>query len=499
MGWKSAGEKWAEKDENLVADKEVGAATATTVYCAIPSATLGSYTLKLNTNQQTNPDSWKTYVMTDTGTDYSEGVDLYSCTFTDLWDGVACMQFQLYDGETHKGQNEAFSSWTAVSNYNGKTWIYGNPGSWDVEHVDTTLEVNFTSNVPSYVNIYCPGSHVGWDNTFEKTLMTRVSNTKFTLSLSNIAVGNYQYKIIAMYSDAAEFNWKHEIDSDNVSFTISESDDNDTIVFANKTYDFATNMPEGKTVAFIRGIYQGAEANWATNIALSNPSKESITLTPGTPTTINATLELHAGDKIKFVAYYDGVAVWSGFNSIDVYDEVYYDADIDGTANLDIKADGFYVLSGSWNNTADGSDYYDFDISNTATEWANEFLNSMTCDSDGIDEPEFKTGYSWQILGEKFAALDTYARNTLQGATALKTGGTAIQEAMSRYDTIIANHGYTNFVKNTSNEVRSAVVVNYGFNTTSNNSSALIICLISITLVASLSGYLFYRNRSKQD
>lgn len=260
---------------------ESKAATQTTVYCAISSTTKGSYSLKLNTNQQTDPDSWKSYEMIDTGTDYAEGVDLYSYTFTDLWDGVACMQFQLYNGNTWVEQNEAISSWKSVSEYNGKTWIYGNPGSWDVERVDVTLKASFTSDVPNYVDIYVPGGFNSWadDNTTSK--MTRTDARNFTYSLNNVAEGEYSYKLVACYSGSSTMDWNHQIDASNQTITITSSDADTTKSLGERTYDFASNMPQ-ETVAdgavvqltfassvpsTVDIIFVGGLTNWGTSSA----------------------------------------------------------------------------------------------------------------------------------------------------------------------------------------------------------------------------------------
>ena len=105
------------------------AATETTVYYTASSDVIGKYTVKLNTNQQTNPDVWKTYVMTKTDLSYN-GDPVYSASFSDLWDGVDKMQFQLYDGDTWKSQDQPISSWASASTYNGKMYVHAT-GKWE--------------------------------------------------------------------------------------------------------------------------------------------------------------------------------------------------------------------------------------------------------------------------------------------------------------------------------------------------------------------------------
>ena len=126
------------------------AATETTVYYAVPSATVGSYTVKLNTNQQTNPDAWYTYTMTKTDKTYQSN-PIYSCTFTDLWDGVDCMQIQLYDGDTWKSQEVpvAQGSWASAATYNGKMWVHGG-SSWIAYAEDAESGSGSSENVVTY-------------------------------------------------------------------------------------------------------------------------------------------------------------------------------------------------------------------------------------------------------------------------------------------------------------------------------------------------------------
>lgn len=119
--------------------EEVGAATATTVYYAVPSETVGSYTVKLNTWQQTNPDVWNTYTMERDGTNTQGGKLLYKSVFTDLWDGAQTMQIQLYDGSTWKSQVVPFENvWNPASVYNNKVWVHGG-SSWVEYNPDTNL------------------------------------------------------------------------------------------------------------------------------------------------------------------------------------------------------------------------------------------------------------------------------------------------------------------------------------------------------------------------
>lgn len=113
---------------SLLLSCQVWAGTETTVYYAVPTTTVGTYTVKLNVDKGKSSESWSQYNMTKCMT-YS-GNDLYYYTFTDNENGLKKLQFQLYDGSQWKSQEEPISgTWTAVSEYNGKVWVHGS-GSW---------------------------------------------------------------------------------------------------------------------------------------------------------------------------------------------------------------------------------------------------------------------------------------------------------------------------------------------------------------------------------
>ncbi len=127
--------------------KEAEAATATTVYYAVDT----SYTVKCNVNRKGDGDDWAKYTMTKVSG--AEGI--YKATFTDLYNGLGCLQFQLYDGDTWKSQVQPISSWTWVSTYNNK--LYYN-GAW----VTSFKEVKKTTTLSSStgrVFFYNSGTH----------------------------------------------------------------------------------------------------------------------------------------------------------------------------------------------------------------------------------------------------------------------------------------------------------------------------------------------------
>ena len=98
--------------------------TETTVYYAVPSNVVNNYTVKLNVNFQGDAENWHQYEMTQTDKTYM-GFPIYSYTYTDLYDGVGTLQFQLYDGNDQKWNTTVISGWTSANVYNGKMFVHG--------------------------------------------------------------------------------------------------------------------------------------------------------------------------------------------------------------------------------------------------------------------------------------------------------------------------------------------------------------------------------------
>lgn len=117
--------------------EEVGAATTTTVYYSAPSSYIGSYALKLNVNLKGDGDDWHQYNMVRDDDKTQGGNPLYKYTYTDAYDGVGVMQFQLYNGEAWVGQDVAISSWTPATDYNGKVYVHDS--GWTAYNPDTNL------------------------------------------------------------------------------------------------------------------------------------------------------------------------------------------------------------------------------------------------------------------------------------------------------------------------------------------------------------------------
>ena len=151
---------------------QVTAATSTTVYYAVPSATVGSYSVKCNTNHQGDAENWHQYDMSRDGSKTYNGNPIYKVTFTDTYDGLGKLQFQLYNGSSWVSQIEPISGWTSVGTYNGKLIEHANPTNW--------VSYNYDETVTKYpVKDGTKGSAIGTDKVLHGTTYTAPSNAPY--------------------------------------------------------------------------------------------------------------------------------------------------------------------------------------------------------------------------------------------------------------------------------------------------------------------------------
>lgn len=105
-------------------------------YCDSTGALNSGYTLKVNYNKKGDGSDWGNTIMTlDSGT--YNGKKVYKASFTDSYNGLGALQFQVYQDSTWKTQSQPISSWTAVTVYNGKLY---NGSAW-VDYSGTDVPV----------------------------------------------------------------------------------------------------------------------------------------------------------------------------------------------------------------------------------------------------------------------------------------------------------------------------------------------------------------------
>ncbi len=182
---------------------EVKAATKTTIYYAVTT----SYTVKCNVRYGSyDSDPWETFEMTKTDNTFG-GVPVYTCSFTDKYDGLGIMQLQQYDGGTWISQVVAFDTWTAVSTYNGK--IYD--GSWKTYTPDgqthkVTPVVDGTAETA--IDVVDGSTPVLKDNTYGKTF-----DGWYTAS-------DYKTKVTEITSDCSVYG--RFVDKETATYTIDD-------------------------------------------------------------------------------------------------------------------------------------------------------------------------------------------------------------------------------------------------------------------------------------
>ncbi len=122
-------------------NQEAWAGTNTTVYYAVDATTVGCYTVKYNANKKGDGDAWINGEMTKTSNTIG-GKIVYKATFTDDYNGLGTLQFQLYDGGAWKSQEQPISNWTSASTYNNKVYTHGVSG-WKTPSYDASYTIYF--------------------------------------------------------------------------------------------------------------------------------------------------------------------------------------------------------------------------------------------------------------------------------------------------------------------------------------------------------------------
>ena len=159
--------------------------TATTVYYTAGADVIGTYSVKLYVHMGCNGgDDWKLYDMVKTDKKYGEDA-IYKAEFTDYWNGLCALQFQLYDGSTWKSQAEVFNgSWFSESAYNGKMYVHS-LGEWVAADAQP-------GDVLPAPDVVLNGSFDGWGAGYKFT----PSDDKKTATLTrNITADSYAFKL----------------------------------------------------------------------------------------------------------------------------------------------------------------------------------------------------------------------------------------------------------------------------------------------------------------
>ena len=128
----------------------------------------------------------------------------------------------------------------------------------------------------------------------------------------------------------------------------------------------------------------------------------------------------------------------------------------------------------------------------TAETFAQEFLGNMTCDATGATEPTFASGYTWADFQVTFSQLPSAEQETLRTAVANESG-TTVQQAMARYDYVVAKYSYNNFIN------RSVASLSHRMNNFLGSDSAVMITVVIGLITTPLMAAWFMLRKRKLD
>ncbi len=153
-----------------------------------------------------------------------------------------------------------------------------------------------------------------------------------------------------------------------------------------------------------------------------------------------------------------------------------------------------YAINGygsytTFSATTANSVTYKAQLAETAESYSYDFLRSFTCDGTGNKEPVFKTGITWNDLSSKYSALDISERNILTNANRNKNG-TIIEQCVARYDLVVINHDYTNFMSRTLSSRTMAFL--------SNNNVLVLSIILTVSSTVSLLAFFLFVNRKRK-
>lgn len=144
--------------------------------------------------------------------------------------------------------------------------------------------------------------------------------------------------------------------------------------------------------------------------------------------------------------------------------------------------------------------YEEVTVAYTALDFANDFINSVICDANGVNKPTFKSGYSWDKLKSLYTSLSSSDQSLLQTATAIEYSDDIIAKAMYRYDYIVSKYYQSGIDKSFVDFItRNPVLMisnNFDYRITQDNNIVIILSAIFITM--SVTGILIIRKRKTE-
>ena len=334
-----------------------------------------------------------------------------------------------------------------------------------------------------------------------------VSPSSLALDLAGTATGKLSATVTGTHNPSQEVEWSS---SDQTVASI----DNEGNVTAHKTGSVtisaksATNETVVGTATVTVTDSQAANHKSSTLVAQNYGYGNEEDLTKKTPVFPNNEIQASFSQGTnpynppKYYTYDKTIRVYGG-NSMtitsskaNIYKVVF---NFIGDYNNEIVPSSGMIIDNTW--TGDYIDSITFAIQGTkgqrrftfvevfyysAGDFSNYFLNNTGCDESGKTAP---TG-NWTTIESKFNLLYEEEQQILKDATP-DEHGTTIEHAMKRYNLIIKNWGYKNFIGRTD--------YNYGYNplftSSKNNGMVLAIVIIGTISISSITIYLLTKKK----
>lgn len=476
---------------------EVKAATLTDVYLAIDASTVGSYTVKLNINRKGDGDDWANYIMTATGETY-ESKPVYTCRFTDLYNGVGKMQFQLYDGETWKAEDTAISSWTGADTYNGKLHVYNESGWVDYGEVPSQDE---SAHVFKLVGT---GSAAlgNWNTTNSTLTMTAAGVSGYLKKIESVSLAaNDKFKVVDVDADGwyagsflATDDTREKIDFDGdgnflvgtagtYDIYIKDSENSHKVAILTHGEDLA-NVKEETPIA--NGYYiLGLGGDWAPRHGVLDDKEGGST---NLAEFHNVTLT--AGDKFKIARVEDGAAVsaeYYGWSSFVNMANGGYVSDMTGKLKEAASDGNFEVV------TTDTYNLYFYEVESVKKI---SIVDATFTDQDAVDmfvaqniTPYIDEAWKTQTAEQRVeSCTEKYNRAKTAHDAHLSAEQKTLFATNARY-----TEAYAAYSKWASVVGGGAVISVNGLTETSK--TAIIIATVSLGAIAAAAGFVFLRKK----
>ena len=118
----------------------------------------------------------------------------------------------------------------------------------------------------------------------------------------------------------------------------------------------------------------------------------------------------------------------------------------------------------------------------TAESFAKDFLDNITCDNNGVNDPIFANGYTWSDFTSIYSAMDSDQKNILKTTEKSETG-TTIQKALAKYEYMAWKHRLADFI---SRGVTPRPSGSFDMVTSSESNITLVISIISLVTISSI-------------